>query len=43
MGARPVAAIDSLRFGPLDNSHNRYLFSKAVAGFADYGNKLGIP
>jgi len=43
MGARPVAAIDSLRFGPLDNSHNRYLFSKAVAGFADYGNKLGVP
>ncbi len=43
MGARPVAAIDSLRFGPLDDSHNRYLFSKAVAGFADYGNKLGIP
>ena len=43
MGARPVAAIDSLRFGPLDNSHNRYLFSKAVAGFTNYGNKLGIP
>jgi len=43
MGARPVAAIDSLRFGPLDSSHNRYLFSKAVAGFADYGNKLGLP
>ena len=43
MGARPVAAIDSLRFGPLDSSHNRYLFTKAVAGFADYGNKIGIP
>jgi phosphoribosylformylglycinamidine synthase len=43
MGARPVAAIDSLRFGPLDSPHNRYLFTKAVAGFADYGNKLGIP
>jgi len=43
MGARPVAAIDSLRFGSLDSSHNRYLFTKAVAGFADYGNKLGIP
>ncbi len=43
MGARPVAAIDSLRFGPLDSSHNRYLFTKAVAGFADYGNKLGLP
>jgi len=43
MGARPVAAINSLRFGPLDNPHNRYLFSKAVAGFTDYTNKLGIP
>ncbi len=43
MGARPVAAIDSLRFGPLDNPHNQYLFSKAVAGFTDYTNKLGIP
>ncbi|UCD54393.1 MAG: phosphoribosylformylglycinamidine synthase subunit PurL [Dehalococcoidia bacterium] len=43
MGARPVAAINSLRFGPLDNPHNRYLFSKAVAGFSDYTNKLGIP
>ena len=43
MGARPVAAIDSLRFGPLDNPHNRYLFSRAVAGFTDYGNKLGVP
>jgi len=43
MGARPIAAIDSLRFGPLDEAHNRYLFSKAVAGAADYGNQLGIP
>ena len=43
MGARPTAAIDSLRFGPLDDSHNQYLFSKAVAGFTDYANTLGIP
>ncbi len=43
MGARPVAGIDSLRFGSLDSSHNRYLLSKAVAGFTDYANKLGIP
>jgi len=43
MGARPIAAINSLRFGPLTNSRNRYLFSKAVAGFTDYANKLGIP
>ena len=43
MGARPMAAIDSLRFGPLNDSHNRYLFSKAVDGFTDYANKLGMP
>ena len=43
MGARPIAAIDSLRFGPLDNPRNRYLFSQAVVGFTDYANKLEIP
>ena len=43
MGARPIAGIDSLRIGPLADSHNQYLFSRAVAGFTDYGNKLGIP
>jgi len=43
MGARPVAAIDSLRVGPLSDSHNQYLFSKAVAGFTNYANVLGIP
>lgn len=43
MGARPVAAIDSLRLGPLDDRHNQHLFSQAVAGFTDYANKLGIP
>jgi len=35
MGARPIAGIDSLRFGPLADSHNQFLFSKAVAGFTD--------
>jgi len=43
MGARPVAAINSLRFGPLDDPHNQYLFSRAVVGAGDYGNQLGIP
>ncbi|HUU08807.1 MAG TPA: phosphoribosylformylglycinamidine synthase subunit PurL [Dehalococcoidales bacterium] len=43
MGARPVAAINSLRFGPLDNPHNRHLFRQAVAGFTDYIKELGIP
>jgi len=43
MGARPIAAINSLRFGPLDEPHNQYLFSRAVAGAGNYGNQLGIP
>jgi phosphoribosylformylglycinamidine synthase len=43
MGARPVALLDSLRFGPLDNAHNRYLFEGVVAGIGGYGNCLGIP
>jgi len=43
LGARPIAAIDSLRFGPLGSSRNNYLFSRAVVGFTDYANKLGIP
>ncbi len=43
MGARPVALLDSLRFGPLDSTHNRYLFEGVVAGIGGYGNCLGIP
>ena len=43
MGARPVALLDSLRFGPLDDARNRYLFTGVVAGIAGYGNFLGIP
>jgi phosphoribosylformylglycinamidine synthase len=43
MGARPVAALNSLRFGELDNQRNRYLFSGVVKGIGDYGNCLGIP
>jgi len=43
MGARPVALLDSLRFGPLNNGRNHYLFSKVVEGIARYGNCLGIP
>nr|MBC8205361.1 phosphoribosylformylglycinamidine synthase subunit PurL [FCB group bacterium] len=36
MGARPIAALNSLRFGPLDNKHTRYLFNGVVSGIADY-------
>lgn len=43
MGARPIAALNSLRFGKLDNARNRYLFDGVVRGIADYGNCLGIP
>jgi len=43
MGARPIAILDSLRFGPLSDPHNRYLFEGVVAGIGGYGNCLGIP
>ena len=43
MGARPVALLNSLRFGPLSDPHNRYLFAGAVRGIGDYGNCVGIP
>ncbi|MBI3967326.1 MAG: phosphoribosylformylglycinamidine synthase subunit PurL, partial [Chloroflexi bacterium] len=43
MGARPVALLNSLRFGPLSLARNRYLFSRVVAGIGYYGNCLGVP
>ncbi|MSU34125.1 MAG: phosphoribosylformylglycinamidine synthase subunit PurL [Pedosphaera sp.] len=43
MGARPVAAINSLRFGDLGNPQVRHLFSGVVHGIAHYGNCFGIP
>lgn len=43
MGARPVAALDSLRFGALENPRVRYLFENVVKGIADYGNAFGVP
>jgi len=43
MGARPIALLNSLRFGPLNEPHNRYLFGGVVGGIASYGNCLGIP
>lgn len=43
MGARPIALLNSLRFGPLTEPRNRYLFTGVVAGIASYGNCLGIP
>ncbi|MBI2908566.1 MAG: phosphoribosylformylglycinamidine synthase subunit PurL [Chloroflexi bacterium] len=43
MGARPIALLNSLRFGPLTEPHNRYLFGGVVGGIGSYGNCLGIP
>ena len=43
MGARPVAMLNSLRFGPLDVPRNRYLFAGVVRGIGDYGNCVGVP
>lgn len=43
MGARPIASLNSLRFGTLDNPRQRYLFEGAVAGIGGYGNCLGVP
>jgi len=43
MGARPIALLDSLRFGPLSDPQSRYLFEGVVAGIGGYGNCLGIP
>ena len=43
MGARPIALLNSLRFGPLDRPRNQYLFGGVVGGIGGYGNCLGIP
>ena len=43
MGARPIACLNSLRLGELDNSRARYLFDEVVRGIGDYGNSFGVP
>ena len=43
MGARPIALLNSLRFGPLDDAHNRHLFQGVVGGISWYGNCIGVP
>ena len=42
IGARPIAVLDSLRFGPLDSPRSRYLMNGAVAGIGHYGNSIGV-
>jgi phosphoribosylformylglycinamidine synthase len=43
MGARPIALLNSLRFGPLDSAQNRRILEGVVAGIGGYGNSIGIP
>jgi len=43
MGARPIAVLNSLRFGPLDEARNRRIFQGVVAGISHYGNCVGVP
>src|SRR3954449_12855472 len=43
MGARPIALMDPLRFGPLEEPRNRYLVEGVVAGISSYGNSVGVP
>jgi phosphoribosylformylglycinamidine synthase II len=43
MGARPIASLNSLRFGAIDHARTRYLVSGVVAGIGGYGNCIGVP
>lgn len=43
MGARPIALLNSLRFGPLSSPRVRWLFAGVVKGIGDYGNCVGVP
>ncbi len=43
MGARPIASLNSLRFGDLENPRVRFLLDGVVRGIADYGNSFGVP
>ena len=43
MGARPIAILDSLRFGPLSSAKNRSIMEGVVSGISSYGNSIGVP
>lgn len=43
IGARPIALLDSLRFGPIEKGRNKYLFEGVVGGISFYGNCIGVP
>src|ERR671917_663357 len=43
MGARPIALMDPLRFGPLSDARSRWIFEGVVSGISGYGNSVGVP
>ena len=43
MGARPIALLDSLRFGPIEDARSRHIVQGVVSGIGGYGNSIGIP
>ncbi len=43
MGARPIATMDPLRFGPLDDARSRWVAEGVVSGISGYGNSVGVP
>jgi phosphoribosylformylglycinamidine synthase len=43
MGARPIAVMDPLRFGPLDDPRSQWIFEGVVSGISGYGNSVGVP
>jgi len=43
MGARPIALMDSLRFGPIDDARSRWIAEGVVSGVSGYGNAVGVP
>jgi phosphoribosylformylglycinamidine synthase len=43
MGARPIAVLDSLRFGPLTSARNRSIMEGVISGISSYGNSIGVP
>lgn len=43
MGAMPIALLDPLRFGPIEDQKSKYIFENVVKGISDYGNRVGVP
>ena len=43
MGARPIAIMDPLRFGPIDDARSRWVAEGVVSGISGYGNSVGVP